>query len=80
MLTSEEPSAVLLDLTRGYVDRLANREPDIYGFWTRSPGTRPVALFSSAFSALSSPYTDADPTGPVPRGWLTMRKHSPDTR
>src|SRR5690606_15286620 len=34
LLTSEEPSAALLGVTHGYIDRLFNPEPGIYDFWT----------------------------------------------
>jgi hypothetical protein len=76
MLTSEEPSGALLDLTQGYIDRIANREPDIYGFWTRSAHARPIALFSRAFSGMTTPYTDADPDERAPDGWLRMHKRT----
>jgi hypothetical protein len=77
LLTSEEPSAALLDFTQGYLERQANREPDVYGFWSRSPLVRTVPLFSSAFGSRSTAYTDADPEGEVPRGWIVMTKISP---
>jgi hypothetical protein len=78
ILTSEAPSAALLGLTQGYIERQPNWETDVYGFWTRSAHVRPIPLFSAAFGDRTTAYTDIDPGGAVPPNWLRMHKQSPD--
>ncbi len=77
-LTTEEPSMVTLPYTSGYIDRIANDEPDIYGFWTSTGKVRPVPLFSSIFGDVVTPYSDIDPERDLPEGWLKMTKRYPE--
>jgi hypothetical protein len=74
LLSSEEPSAALLPFVSGYVDRIANRDPDVYAWFRKGTEDPAVPLFSTVFGDRMTPYTDLDPSGPLPRGWLPMRK------
>jgi len=73
LLGAEEPSAALLPMISGYVDRLAN-PPAMYEIWQKVKGATPVPLFSTMFGDLATPYTDPSPSAPVPRGWITTTK------
>lgn len=65
VLTSDAPSAALLDFTAGYRDRA-----DADAFWLRTRLARTVPIFSSAFGAHVTPYVEGEAEGRLPlRAW-----------
>jgi Domain of unknown function (DUF6259) len=77
VLTSEEPSAVLLPYVSGYIDRQFNNSIDLYAIWKKSRSIHPIPFFSAMFGDICTPYTDADESEPArepPVGWLKQYK------
>ena len=77
LLTSEEPSAMLLPFTSGYMDGSYNDPPDMYESWQRSDHAKRIPLFSTMFGALVTPYTRSGVGASPPKGWLVQEKVSP---
>lgn len=78
LLSTEEPSAVLLPYVSGYMDGTFNEPADFYQFWTKSPDIAPIPLFSTMFGDRMTPYTRPDVVRGRPRGWIIQRKISKD--
>jgi hypothetical protein len=74
LLTSEEPSAVLLPYISGYIDRIYNDSSDIYGVWKKSKHIQTIPLFSTMFGNITTPYTDVSPSKQPAKNWLKMVK------
>ena len=74
LLSSEEPSLILLPFTSGYMDGMFNDPPDMYEHWQKSKETERIPLYSSMFGALVTPYTRVGGQPRPPKGWLVQEK------
>jgi hypothetical protein len=74
LLSSEEPSTMLLPFTSGYTDGMFNDPPDMYEHWQKSKETERIPLFSTMFGNLVTPYTRIGGAPQPPKGWLVQQK------
>jgi hypothetical protein len=83
LLTSEEPSALMLPYIAGYIDRQFNDSIDLYHSFRASKHATPIPLFSTVFGTLATPYTDTDEAALArrpPPGWIEQHKLHPPRR
>lgn len=74
LVSSEEPSTMLLPFTSGYMDGTFNDPPDMYEHWQKSKETERIALFSAMFGARLTPYTRVGGSPKPPRPWMVQEK------
>jgi hypothetical protein len=74
LVSSEEPSTLLLPFTSGYMDGTFNDPPDMYEHWLKSAGTERITLFSTMFGDQITPYTRTNGSPKPPKGWLVQEK------
>jgi hypothetical protein len=74
LLTSEEPSAMLLPFISGYMDGMFNDPPEMYEHWRESADVERIPLFSAMFGDLVTPYTRPGGSAAPPKGWLIQEK------
>lgn len=74
LLSSEEPSAMLLPFTSGYMDGAFNEPPAMYEHWQAVQAVQRIPLFSTMFGAQLTPYTRIGGEPKPPKPWMVQEK------